>query len=228
MKYFPVLLFLIISVGCTTKKESSKLTDSLPIDSLTIENRTVYLDSINLSEFETTHYDGIKEIDSLSVDTTKIIVKHDTILIFPKTGKKVVFANDTIEGENMVTYKYLKTMKLCDVVEIEVTYWEWSRIFLVSLNTGKQSELWDFPNFSPNKKYIISSSGGLESGEMPNGIQLYKIENNDIKLVFEKEIDKWIPTEIKWKSDSTILIKRAKLDKNDNRIYDYLKMKIIQ
>jgi hypothetical protein len=228
MRHILTLAIIILAFGCNSKKEDSKQSDSHPIDSLTIENRTVYLDSITLSEFETTHSDGIKNIDSLSIDTTKIIVKHDTILILPKTGKKVVFANDTIEGENMVTYKYLKTIKLCNIVEIEATYWEWSRIFLVSLNTGKQTELWDFPNFSPNKKYIISSSGGLESGEMPNGFQLYKIENNDIKLVFEKEIDNWIPDEIKWKSDSTILIKRAKLDKNDNRTYDYLKTKIIQ
>ena len=128
----------------------------------------------------------------------------------------------------MVTYKYLKTIKLCNLVEIEATYWEWSRIFLISLNTGKQAEFWDFPNFSPNKKYIISTPGDLESGEMPNGFQLYKIENNELKLVFEKEIENWMPCEIKWKSDSTFYIKRAKHDKKGIRKYDYLKTKIIE
>ena len=228
MRHILILTIIILAFGCSSKKEDSKQTNPLPIDSLTIENRTFYFDSITLSEFESTNYDGIKNIDTLSVDTTKVFVKHDTILILPKNGKEVIFANDTTEGETMVTYKYLKTIKLGDLVEIEATYWEWSRIFLVSLNTGKQYEFWDFPNFSPNKEYIISSSGGLESGEMPNGFQLYKIENNDLKLIFEKEIDNWIPSEIKWKSDSTILIKRAKLDKNYDRTYDYLKTKIIK
>jgi hypothetical protein len=228
MRHILILTIIILAFGCSSKKEDSKQTNPLPVDSLTIENRIVYFDSATLAEFESTSYDGINNIDSLPVDTTKIIIKHDTILIIAKNGKEVIFANDTTEGESMVTYKYLKTIKLGDFVEIEATYWEWSRIFLVSLNTGKQSEFWDYPNFSPNKEYIISSFGGLESGEMPNGFQLYKIENNDLKLVFEKEIENWIPSKIKWKSDSTILIKRAKLDMNYNRTYDYLKTKLIE
>jgi hypothetical protein len=202
--------------------------DTEQIDSLIIDKSTFYFDQISLSEYESIRYDGNKKIDTIIIDSSQIFINNDRIAIYPQKGHSVVFENDTSDNETRVVYKFIQVIKSCNLVQIEAIYYEWRRIILVSLNTGKQTELWDLPNFSPNKNYMISSSADLVSGEMPNGIQLFSIENNEIKLKFEVEIENWEPEEINWFNDSIIYIKRAKLDSSYNKTFDYVKTRIIK
>ncbi len=228
MKYIISIAFFLFIIGCNSKNENSNLTNNHPFDSLHIERKTLYFDSISSTDFEELKYNRSIGLDTIPVDTNRIKIKHDTIFIITDSGKEVVFANDTTYGETMVEYQYVKTLGELGMVELVATYWEWTRVFLVSFKTGNQAELWGNPHFSPNKKYMICYSDGLESGEMPNGFQLFNVENNEVELIFELEIENWMPDEIKWESDSTIFIKRAKLDQNYNRKFDFVKTTIIK
>ena len=228
MKRILISIFIVLLFVCCTKRENSKQPNSTHFDSLTIENETFYFDSITRFEYEKLKYDGLKNIDTLIIDTTRIKIKKDTISIFPLNGKTVTFINDTVESEDMVKYKYLKTIKSCNSILIVASYWESYSYYLVNILNGQNTKLWDLPNFSPNNKFIISSSAYLDYADMPNGFQLFKVETDGIKLIFDKGLDDWEANEIKWKSDSTIYIKRAKLDKGGDRIYDYLTTRIIK
>lgn len=223
MRYF---LFLgVILFICSCKPDAVELSSN-PYDSLVTGKKVYYLDSVTESDFISAKYVFPLANDTVSIDTTRIKESLEGIKIFLQNNDSVVLKNDTSDGENYVTYHYKKTLSEINFVHIQGTYYEWTSDFLINLKDGRKTRMWEYPIFSPNRKLFICYSSDLESGEMVNGIQLFSLKDGMIQNVFEKELIDWAPNEIKWSSDSTLLIRRERYDENHNSVMDYVRMKI--
>jgi hypothetical protein len=223
MKYLGSIIFLLALSACNGDQNDSESIKCY--DSLQINNKTICLDSISESYFKKNRFSFPLRNDTAKIDSSLVQFLSNGILIKTK-AKDVVFKNDTSDTDSRVIYYYQKTLLSLGYIHIQGIYYEWTRDFLINLESGKETEFWENPIFSPNRKWILSYSGDLESGEMPNGIQLFSNNAGTITRVFENEITNWAPDDIKWEADTVLLIKRKKLDQNYKESYDYVKMSI--
>jgi hypothetical protein len=92
---------------------------------------------------------------------------------------------------------------------------------LINQNTGKVFSLFGRPYPSPNKKYLATVSSDINAGFSFNGIQLFKITEDNIELIASYEPKKWGPVSLMWKNDEEIILKNETVDW-DNLATDYL------
>jgi hypothetical protein len=215
-----VITFLIFSCK---QSDSSKKSLNCNGDTLLINGNLYCLDSISESEYKSISYRFPTKSDTATINKSVITITNDFIRI--KTGINTVeFKNDTSSGESFSRYSYVKTLINVGFVLISRKLLESTVEILVNLKNGKKTTLWGKPRFSPNNKMIISYNVDLVAGFSHNGFQLFEINNGDIKQVFEREILDWGTEEIKWDSDTSIVIKRIKLDSEHEEYFDYRRM----
>jgi len=208
-----------VSIHVTLPEEKQKLTS--PIDTLIINQKIFRLEPISDSLYFSESDAYIEGINNM--DTNLVQVKNIGIKI--KVADSILFLkNDTSHNESRVQYDFGKIFPELNLVQIHASYWEWSREFLINYKSGQQAILWGNPKISKNKELLLSSSADLVVLEMPNGIQLFEIRNGQIKLVFEKEISNWEPEEIKWESDTSILMRIAIVDHDYKKHFTYRRM----
>jgi hypothetical protein len=186
-------------------------------DSLLIGDNIVYLDSIFENDFK-----KIKTIKQKYADTSIVKIFKDSIVI-KTASKNVVYRNDSSDSDSMARYELISIMPDPGYVHIKGFHWEWTTDRFINLKSGTETHFWDNPVLSPDKQKVIAYSCDIEAGFMPNGIQLFKINQDTIINLFEKEIDNWGPEEVKWESDTSLVIKRLSLDKDMQPKYDYLR-----
>lgn len=111
--------------------------------------------------------------------------------------------------EDEISYAYFGYSKKINKHLLYAGYWENEAYFLIDHTTTRRDTLNGMPNFSPNLKKIISfyvspynDVGSILSAE----VEIYNLTNNGLKALHKKTYD-FIPYEVKWKGDSTILIK---------------------
>ncbi|HPQ08150.1 MAG TPA: hypothetical protein PK995_02885 [Bacteroidia bacterium] len=92
---------------------------------------------------------------------------------------------------------------------------------MVNKKNGFKCYIIGLPYISNDGKKIISINEDLLSGYSFNGIELYSIFKDSLKLEFSKKLDKWGPFDIKWINEKQILLKRRILDSNANYKYDF-------
>jgi len=106
-------------------------------------------------------------------------------------------------------YKYLGQLQPVTKYVVAGYFWEFYECYLVDKETGKIDTTWNSPILSPDNKFIASLSlpYGLEG--LPNGIQIFKAENEGEKITKFIEInqDEWSPYEAYWESVNSIIIK---------------------
>ena len=106
-------------------------------------------------------------------------------------------------------YKYLGQLKPINKYVVGGYFWEFYECYLVDKVTGKVDTTWTSPSLSPDNRLLASLSlpYGLEG--LPNGIQIFKVENSgkQITKYFEINQDEWSPYESYWESNDSIIIK---------------------
>lgn len=214
---FYLLTLALLLASCSQSKpvtETRQHTDSLRIGS-----QTIYIDSISANEFlrvKTPQANQNGNSDLVSVFPDSIVIK--------AAEKEVVYRNDTTEGDSSVSYEFAALIANPGYVHLKGSHWEWTTDRYVNLKTGVETLFWDNPTLSPNKQKLLAYSCDLEAGFMENGIQLYRIDSDTIQQVFEKELEDWGPAEMKWDSDTSLVVKRLRVDAEMNVSYDYLRL----
>jgi hypothetical protein len=218
--YLGLIGFFIWMCLCNPQPVHSQVINR---DTLLINDKIYFLDSIPES-----YYNSITDNSEItSIDTSIIKIYPNSITI--KTSEKlVVLKNDTSVSESFKKYHYEGSFSGIGFVHILGYFWESSGDLLINLKNGNITFFWGSPKLSPDQSMIVSGNVDLGPMYMPNGIQLFQIKNSQIINVFETEIENWGPKEIKWESDSSIVIKRVKVDfaGGYKEYYDYRKMKI--
>jgi len=101
---------------------------------------------------------------------------------------------------------HLKGLLLERFYVVLANYYETGEYLLIDKKNGNCIALWGEPYVSPDGSHIVSFSGSLDYDMEPNGIQLYDIEADKIKLNWEFKITDWQPEAIAWKGNRTIMV----------------------
>lgn len=91
--------------------------------------------------------------------------------------------------------------------------------------------LYDAPAYSPDLKHFVVSAAGIEFSVYPNEIRLFSFVNGRWREVWKLEpsVDPatWEPQEVRWLSNSTLLLKKRMWNgKNPGATYTYARLTI--
>jgi len=162
--------------------------------------------------------------DNFDTSSNSLQKIKDQIIIKLKNGEEKVFQNFISDDiTNNFTYSFVGYVKEIGYYIILVKYYETGKYLLINEINGEIKELWGLPKFSKDFVYVICSSNGLFYDEVPNGIQLYRIENKELFLVFEVTLNDCGIENVFFDKNNNILIKLNepdyKVGKIINRFY---------
>ena len=116
-------------------------------------------------------------------------------------------------------YHYLGHFPNPDNYLVSGAFWEHYECYLIDKETGSKKTTWNRPFLSPNSKYFanLSMPYGLEG--VPNGIQIWKVENQKyLSKYLELDQQVWVADQFSWETDNSLILKVAAIDKylNEN------------
>lgn len=120
-----------------------------------------------------------------------------------KTGKSLSM-NNSGSQESGTTYNFWYYYPGIGYYVIKEHTGSHNEFILINSTTGRQLSTWGFPKPSPGKKYIVSTSSDLYGSKDVNGIQILKVEGNDLVVSWEREVENYQPYMPKWLDNNTI------------------------
>lgn len=117
-----------------------------------------------------------------------------------------------------------------DYILLHVQWYEGNCWMLVNRKNGMKKYINGLPYISLDNKKIIAINTDLEAAYSFNGIELYLITSDSLKLEFSRET-KWGPKDLKWLSDNQISLKREivhfdSIKGVQNNIFDFCNVRI--
>jgi hypothetical protein len=243
-RFYLLLLLTYIFAGCNTKvtptqdssKSDSLITQSLedstpdnniPIDTLQLGDKKLLVYTVNKAVFDQypSTPEDTSEASLLSRDAALVKRTGDTLIFTLTNGQHKIMPNH-VDMDDEDYYGYIYAGNFPDIHRLGVigTYYESLDYLLVNPANGDTLHTWGAPVIAPDKKHILCPSMDLEAGFVPNGFQLFSVDNNQIKLIGDIEIKKWGPGEVKWINNNTILATYIFLDDDMNPGTKYVKM----
>jgi hypothetical protein len=157
---------------------------------------------------------------------------HGKIVVPLLTGNKtfrdkLIGTDDTEQAQ----FEYLGYLPQFSSHLILGHFWERTQ-WLIVPKVGQQLELYNEPNYSPDLKYFVVISAGVEDAVYPNSIQLFQLKNSKWREVWKlepptDESATWEPNEVHWISNNVLILKkRMWTGKNPGNIYTYTKLTI--
>ncbi len=162
---------------------------------LFFNNHQIYINSISEDE-----YKKAAQTERINLDISPI-KKNNGKLVLNLTGNiKVVLRDSLSNSDNteQVTYNYLGHFKEVSLYVIIVQYYESVEYLLINDKTGVKTKIWGEPKLSSDNKHIVCSSNAIGYDIMPNGIQMWLIEKDNLKLVWEYKQEQWGVDGIIW------------------------------
>jgi len=176
------------------------------------------------------------ETESLSFDSTSIVkVENEIRLPLRRKWNPYAVFNDSIselEDPNESPYQYKGMFSSIGIYLVEEQLYESRKYHLIEDLDGGITTVWNSPLVSPEKKHLanISLPCGLEG--IPNGIQIWRINewyssgiverHISIENILELNQQLWIPLDFVWENENSIVLKVESLGKwiNEEMIYD--------
>ncbi len=168
------------------------------------------------------------DCELIQQDAKFISQKDSTISIRCTNGQKVVLTEHlNCDGDEYIDYTYGGQLDKTPFVVFKVGYDERLDYLIINLNTGKQVKTWGTPSLSSDDRFLVSSSYDLDVGFLHNGIQVFSMGKDSLKLLWQQEFTRWGPEELKWLDKQTVVIKQATPDqKTGKEIVAFSKMKL--
>jgi hypothetical protein len=194
---------------------------------------------VEISNVTKTIFDNAKAKHQTKLvrDTLTIKKVNGKIELLTTSKKNIIFKDTLVEvgDPNEREYEYIGQFKKAGFYLVYVRFWESGESYLINKKTGEQNILWYFPELSPQSTFFANTSlpYGLDGGQ--NGLQIWKIDKtNHDKLIkyFEIDQNKWIPFDLCWESDNTIILKVIEAEKFEffssekESEYSYLRLSI--
>lgn len=214
-------LLFVLSCSSDSKinKEKTKLKDTVAnSDKLQKVNYSIYnetkfykIEPSTQQEFD----DANKKYEQL-LNTDKsqnVIVKDGVISIYIANGELLTFSN--VNSSNEVDEKifvYVGEIKPLKYYVITSKYWEGTECILINANNGDKDTMWTLPYVSPQQSYIACKSAPFGMDGVPNGLQIFKVQTNDLIRHIEINQQFWVPDRFVWKTDNEIIIRAVLID----------------
>jgi hypothetical protein len=132
-----------------------------------------------------------------------------------------VFFRDSlgdIDEASQQEYNYLGYFPSVNMYLVEGLFWENYACFLIDKESGHQTSTWNRPYLSPKGRYFanLTMTYGLEN--MPNGIQIWRVEKGYSYLMKYFELDQqiWAPEDFAWETDHSLILRVVSTEKYFN------------
>lgn len=231
------LLILITAIffSCSTdvKEETPALvttpkTLSSEIDTFYAGNNLLQLTDTTETAFNNffTASSDTSEANNIKLNSSTVRRTGDTLFITLDNSKTVKYITEPyLEGsDNCTLYKYLGKVKGLNYHLIYVGLYEAFTYLMVNGNSGKETYICGEPSVSPNKKQVAAACFDLQAGFVFNGVQVYSVETDSLKLNWSRELTKWGADNIAWLNDTNLLVEKMYLDTNQNVLKSFVKM----
>ena len=130
----------------------------------------------------------------------------DTTLVL-KLSTGAIISFPFCDEKNETGYYFEYYFKNIDYYLLEVMWDEGYCWMLVNRKNGYKIEIKGLPYISLDNQKIIAINSDLEAGYGFNGIELYSIMRDSLKLEFSRETA-WGPKDSKWLSANKLLLKK--------------------
>lgn len=238
--YLPLTFSLALLISCSAPEKPKEETPAeTKKDSLISEKDTFYVGSklffveqISKSEFD-------KLPDPLVPDTSeKNILIRDSAHAFrlgvalvlnmgEKFNETISFKDNNKEAsEEYCGFTYKGFFPQINQHLVFASFIESFNYYFIDKNTADTNYACGYPVFSPAGKYFICGNTDLVARFVPNGFDLYEVNDKKIKQIGRRELDNWGPEKIKWVNDSVLFVQRNVLDTTSENMVrtDYVKL----
>ncbi|MBK7669436.1 MAG: hypothetical protein IPJ32_20085 [Sphingobacteriaceae bacterium] len=222
-----VLITLIFFSCATDVKEETPVLETTP-KTLISEIDTFYGGENLLAITDTTEevFNSLfnfkpdtSERNNIARDSKFISRNGDTLFLKLDNGtfKKLVSDKD-MESDNFADYEYIGKINPINYYLVFIAYFESFEYLMINTKTGKETFISGIPAISPNNKYLAASSCDLQAGFVLNGIEMYDIESDSLKLNWRRVLNKWGANELVWLSNHTLIAEKYQLDSSSHNL----------
>lgn len=148
-----------------------------------------------------------------------------TLLLRPYNGPALRFADDTYQmrkdanEEEDTQYQFLGSVSERPYWLVAKQQWENYQPFLINKNSGRATPLTCEPDISPDKRYLLVATPGLD-GESPlNGLQLWAISDQVVTPLWTRALQNWQPQQVRWLDNHTIAIEQLRFEPHEQKTY---------
>lgn len=153
--------------------------------------------------------------DDLLYDTIHSKQNGTIKLRISNPNKQFIAFTDTKGEEERQEYRYIGQFKTIGYYLIAGLFWEQEEYYLINKTSGEKTTIWNKPKLSPTTKYIanLSPAFGLEG--TPNGLQIWRVENDkqNIKKITEIDQSIWAPYSFYWETETSLILNSNPTDK---------------
>ena len=147
----------------------------------------------------------------------------DTLLL-KINGQMKAYVNDSkIESDSYTEYHFITKLNEINYYLLKVYFYEAFSYLLVNANNGKETYLCGYPAIAPDKSKLIAGCFDLQAGFVFNGLQLFSITPDSLKLNWNRELTKWGTDHIAWVDDNTLVAEQITVDSTMNTKTSYIK-----
>jgi len=174
------------------------------IDTISTSGKSTFFKTISKKEY-------LSKKDSSLPLTNENALKKTNGFYSLNLNERVIVLRDTLEEDNPLYahYEYVGVYPNIGLLYFSVSYYESGATLLINQHTGNSVEFFGEPILSPNGTLMFNASQIMNYDVIPNIIQIWSIENGQIKLLIEYDLDDdWIPENIKWIDEKTIFFIR--------------------
>lgn len=150
-------------------------------------------------------------------DTLFIVLKNNSV--------KTLVSKPYVEGaDDLTEYKYLGKTQPINYHLIYVGLYEGFTYLMVNADNGRETYMCGLPVVSPDKKHLAASYFDLQAQFVFNGIEMYDVTKDSLKLKWRRELTKWGADNITWMNNNTLLAEKMYLDTNQNVHTGFIKI----
>jgi hypothetical protein len=126
-------------------------------------------------------------------------------------GSTVEFHDVPVEGEAYRRYRFMGMLDGLPYFIVLGQYFEGGNYRLVHRHTGEQLALDAWPSVSPDRLRLVTTSMGRYSESTPNRIQIYRYEDDSLRLEWEVQppVEGWGPSDAKWLDERAVVFVKS-------------------
>ncbi len=144
-----------------------------------------------------------READNLQ-QVSNVTRNGDELVFTLKDGQQKLLKSNLTDEDNTVEYTFMRSLDTIGYWEVLAFYYESFDYVLINQTDGRETHIWNKAVVSPDHKRILCGSTDLEAGFVPNGFQLWTIENGQLVPTWEKELNDWGAEKLIWTTDNYV------------------------
>lgn len=207
------LVFLSACGPKTGTEQETRKTDSVPVTrqkpgflDLDVGQYEVYESgspSVTLPESDLFGVPKDREPTNLQ-QVTGITRTGDELTFQLKNDQQKVLKNNFTDADNTAEYIFMRNLDAIGYWEVLAFYYESFDYILINQTDGTETHLWNKAVLSPDNKYILCGTVDIEAGFVPNGFQLWYVDDGKLVLQWEKELNDWGAEKLVWTKDTEV------------------------